>query len=217
MRNLKEAMRKRHPIDRLRIITSLLNLILLIILGEIVKIEVNMITEITEITVTTETTTEETQICITKYGSIDIVGTNTKHKYLGRAFVGDLSNRSKSAVDHRLGCAWMKYKTYQHVLENKDVSLNLRLKLFKSIISPTVCYSLDTCPLTENLKNRLDITQRVMLRRMIGWVSFTGDTWEERGRRMKGRLERALANCPVEKWSTIIHGKKLSLMSRVSE
>ena len=116
----------------------------------------------------TETTAEETQICITKYGSVDIVGTNTKHKYLGRAFVGDLSNKSKSAVDHRLGCAWMKYKTYQHVLENKDVSLNLRLKLFKSIISPTVCYSLDTCPLTENLKNRLDITQRVMLRRMIG-------------------------------------------------
>ena len=73
------------------------------------------------------------------------------------------------------------------------------------------------CPLTENLKNRLDITQRVMLRRMVGWVSFTGDTWEERGRKMKCRLERALANCPVEKWSTIIHGKKLSLVSKVSE
>ena len=79
----------------------------------------------------------------------------------------------------------MKYKMYQHAFENKHVNLTLRMKLFQSIITPTVCYSLDTCPLTETLKNRLDVTQRVMLRRMIGWVSFTGDTWEARGRRMK--------------------------------
>ena len=52
-------------------------------------------------------------------------------------------------------------------------------------ISPTVCYSLDTCPLTNVLNSRLDVTQRVMLRRMVGWVSFTRDTWEERGRKMK--------------------------------
>lgn len=59
MRNLKEAMRKRHPIDRLRIITR-----------EIVKIEVNMITEITEITVTTETTTEEITVVTTTEDTI---------------------------------------------------------------------------------------------------------------------------------------------------
>ena len=106
---------------------------------------------------------------------------------------------------------------YQHALENKHVNLTLRLKLFQSIITPTVCYSLDTCPLTETLKNRLDVTQRVMLRRMIGWVSFTGDTWEARGRRMKERLERALVKYPVEDWSTCIHFKKVSLMSGVNE
>ena len=80
-----------------------------------------------------------------------------------------------------------------------------------------MCYSLDTCPLTEVLKNRLDVTQRVMFRRMIGWVSSTGDTWEERGRKMKLRLERALRNYPVEDWSLCIHSKKVSLVSRVNE
>jgi hypothetical protein len=47
-RKLKDPMRKRLLIEKLRIITR-----------EIVKIEVNMITEITEINVTTETTIEE--------------------------------------------------------------------------------------------------------------------------------------------------------------
>ena len=107
-----------------------------------------------------------------EYGSVEIVGSNTKHKYLGRGFVGALKHRGKAAVDHRLSCVWMKYKLYQHVFENKDVSLTLRLKLFQSIITPTVCYSLDTCPLTEVLKSRVDVTQRVMFRSMIGWVNL---------------------------------------------
>ena len=97
------------------------------------------------------------------------------------------------------------------------MSLTLRLKLFHSIITPTVCYSLDTCPLTEVLKKRLDVTQRVMFRRMIGWVSSTGDTWEERGRKMKRRLERALKNYPVEYWSLCIQSKKVSIMGSVNE
>ena len=88
------------------------------------------------------------------------------------------------------------------------MSLNLRLKLFQSIISPTVCYSLDTSPLTDALKSRLDVTYRVMLRRMIGWVSSTGDTWEEQGRKMKNRLDRALAGYPIADWSIAIHDKK---------
>ena len=105
----------------------------------------------------TECTTEATQVCITKYGSVEIVGSKTKHKYLGRGFVGELRHRGQVAVDHRVNCGWMKYKIYQHALENKHVSLNLRLKLFQSIISPTVCYSLDTCPLTDALNKRIDV------------------------------------------------------------
>ena len=34
---------------------------------------------------------------------------------------------------------------------------------------------------------------------------------------MKVRLERALTKYPVEDWSTYIHSKKMSLVSRVNE
>ena len=118
------------------------------------------------------------QVCITKHGSFVILSAASKHKYLGRGFFGEFTIRGKAAVDHRLNCAWMRYKMYQHVFEDKHVTLVLH-------ISPTLFYSLDTCPLTEVQKHRIDVTQRVMLRRMVGWTSYGDNSWEERGRRMK--------------------------------
>ena len=107
-------------------------------------------------------------------------------------------------------------KIYQHVFEDIHVTLVLRFKLFQSIISPTVLYSLDTCPLTEIQKHRIDVTQRVMLRRMVGWTNYGDISWEERGRRMKYRLENALANYPIDDWSASILDRKVKAVSRMS-
>ena len=148
----------------------------------------------------TQPAPENNQVCITKHGSVDILSATPTHKYLGRGFFGECTTRGKAAVNHRLNCAWMEYKMYQHVFEDKHITLVLRFKLFQSIISPTVIYSLDTCPLTVIQKNRIDATQRVMLRRMVGWTSYGDTSWEERGRRMKYRLERSLATYPIEFW-----------------
>ena len=71
----------------------------------------------------TECPCEETTVCITEFGPVDILGSNDKHKYLGRNFGGDLKRRGKAAIDHRLSCAWMKYKSVQHVFEDKQVSI----------------------------------------------------------------------------------------------
>ena len=135
----------------------------LLIFGQSLEEVVSMLDSLTEVLhlyglelnlkktkiLSTEPAPDNIQVCITKHGSVEILSATSKHKYLGRGFVGDVSARGKAAVDHRLNCAWMEYKSYQHVLEDKHVSVVLRLKLFQSIISPTVFYSLDTCPLTE--------------------------------------------------------------------
>ena len=105
---------------------------------------------------------ETLMVCITEYGPIDILGSIDRHRYLGRCFCGDLKIRGKSAVDHRLSCVWMKYKSFQHVFEDKQVSIELRFKLFGSIISSTLVYGLETTPLTLQLLERIDITQRTM-------------------------------------------------------
>ena len=67
---------------------------------------------------------------ITEYGAVDIVPKSCMHKYLGRAFSGDLRDRGSVALSNRIGCAWMQYNNLKHVLEDKHVTLQLRFKLF---------------------------------------------------------------------------------------
>lgn len=57
----------------------------------------------------------------------------------------------------------MQYNNMKYVLENKHVSLHLRFKLFQSVITSIVLYSLETCPLTVHMLEQLDITQRKMM------------------------------------------------------
>ena len=61
--------------------------------------------------------------------------------------------------------------------------------------------ALDTAPLTAAMLERLNVVQRCMMRRMVGWICYQTDSWEERGRRMKQRLQHALTLHPVMQWS----------------
>ena len=62
-------------------------------------------------------------------------------------------------------------------------------------------YALEAVALTNSLLEKLDGVQRCMLRRMVGWICYEEDTWEERGHRMKMRLQTALSLHPVTDWS----------------
>ena len=76
--------------------------------------------------------------------------------------------------------------------------------------SRTVLYtgSLSTTPLTEAQLEKLDATQWKMMRRMVGWVLFSDDTWETAGRRMKDRLLTATTMHPIKAWSERRHGAR---------
>ena len=93
----------------------------------------------------------------------------------------------------------MKFRGLQHLFLDKHISTALRFKLFDAVVTSTAVYSLDTSSLTVSLCSQLDIVQSTMLRRMVGWMCYGGDSWEERGRRMKRRLEVALTRFPLER------------------
>ena len=170
----------------------------------------------TKIMSTTVTTNEPTLID-TQVGFMELVPAGCTHKYLGRSWPGDFRKRGEVAVNHRISCAWMKFKEFESTLVNKSVSLRLRLKLFAAIVSPTVLYSLGTCPLTEKLLQKLDVTQRRMIRKMIGWVSIQDDdSWEDVGHNMKIRMNAALALFPVPAWSDSVGEIKASIKRKLS-
>ena len=110
----------------------------------------------------------------------------------------------------------MEYKAIQDVLENKHIYIRFRFKLFDAIISSTVLYALESCPLTEKVESRLDVMQRKILRRMVGWVCNTGESWEVVGHRMKHRLQRCLGIYPIMDWSKTIVSRKLKVVSAIA-
>ena len=97
---------------------------------------------------------------------IEVLPRDGKIKYLGRqitfesAAVVELSNRIKAA--------WAKFMQYKHELTKKTYSLSDRLRLFESVVSPTVLYGSETWTLTAEMARLLKTTQRRMLRMILG-------------------------------------------------
>ena len=146
---------------------------------------------------------------------VDIIRSACSHKYLGKSLPGDLSKRGQRNLDHRLSCAWRRFHELQHTLCNRKIPVHLRLKLFESVVSPTVLYSLSTTPLTTTQCERLDGVQRKMLRRIVGWVRLGDEDWDVTGHRMKMRLQAALARYPIGTWSEARERQKRRLVSKL--
>ena len=142
---------------------------------------------------------------------VELVRGQTTHKYLGKKLSGDLLSRKQCNLDFRLSCAWMKYDSIAPTLLNKRIPVHLRLRLFDSIVSPAALYSLTSTPLTTSQLRKLDVAQHRMLRRIVGWIRFDDESWEETGRRMKTRLQCALQSFPISDWSA----KRLALRNKL--
>ena len=97
---------------------------------------------------------------------------------------GDLARQgtsqvSRASLSGQLAGAWQmcsRTQTWLCVDEisplasllDKHVALPMRLRLFEAAIAPTLTYSLKTVALTQKLKDRVDVVQRRMLRRIVG-------------------------------------------------
>ena len=59
-----------------------------------------------------------------------------------------------------------------------NVRVKLRLRLFDASVSPSLLYSLDSCPLIACQLEKLNVVQRRMIRQVVGWVSARDMTLE---------------------------------------
>ena len=84
------------------------------------------------------------------------------HKYLGKILTGDLRNRGRLVIAHRRKVCWGKFHKHAHILLNKHVSLQFRLKFFEAIIAPTILYGMATTPPTKIDTLKLDALRRRM-------------------------------------------------------
>lgn len=78
------------------------------------------------------------------------------HKYLGKILTGHLRKRGRLEIAHRPKVCWGKFHEHAHILLNKHVSLQLRLKFLEGIITPTILYGMATTPTTKINTLKLD-------------------------------------------------------------
>ena len=136
------------------------------------------------------------------------------HKYLGRHLCGDMKNRSTTEFMHRVAAAWGKFHKHRPTLMNKNASIKKRLRLFQSVVSPTVLFGLSTLPLTSAQLKQLDALQRRMLRSIAGWVRNAEEDWAETMRKTNRRLEAALRAHPLKPWTQQLATRQFKLAAK---
>ena len=82
------------------------------------------------------------------------------------------------------------------------VSLSKRLRYFDACVTPTILFALNALPLTKTRLKSLDVLQRKMLRRIVGWRRIPHEPWRETMQRMNQRLEKAQFLYFCQPWST---------------
>ena len=69
---------------------------------------------------------------------IEVLGADKSTIYLGKAL--HLQDVHDTEIKHRVSRAWAKFAIYRTQLTDKDYPLTSRLRLFNSIVTPTVLY-----------------------------------------------------------------------------
>ena len=139
---------------------------------------------------------------------MEILRATDSRKYLGCLLSGDLKQRGRANLRHRLRCAWAKFGKIKATLIDKHVDVKLRLRLFDAVVTPCALYGLTTAPLTAKDEDQLAVTQRKMLRLIVGYVKHAADSWADMYRRLRTRLESALTKQPIRDWTQTVHAQK---------
>ena len=109
--------------------------------------------------------------------AIEVLPPGTSAMYLGKAL--SLTDAHQLELSHRIKKGWAKFGMMKSELTDKLAPLCLRLKLFQTVVTPTVLYGSCSWVLTGAREAILNTSQMKMLRTIVGTrrrVSKNGET-----------------------------------------
>jgi hypothetical protein len=134
--------------------------------------------------------------------TIDVLDTSASTMYLGRL----LSLTDPHEVDHRVRKAWAKFGVFWEELTDQAVNLHLRLKLFHSILTPTILYGCSSWVMTAAREEKLKVAQLKMMRTILGRARKRNEstseleTWVEWVQRVTTEARRVMADHNIPHW-----------------
>ena len=148
---------------------------------------------------------------------VEVLGANGKHRFLERYLCGNLDNRVPIEVQHRIQVAWMKFGQHSKTLCNKNISIKLRMRLFDSVVSPSLLFGLAILPLQASCVEKLNVVQRKMMRKVVGWVRIPDEPWEQTMRRMGTRVNNAVVQSKMKTWSMRLLETQWKFVARLKQ
>lgn len=98
--------------------------------------------------------------------------------YLGTMLTAE--NKIKDDIRRRIVAANKTYFALVPVLKNKEISRQCKVRLYKTLIRPVLCYGSEAWTLTQQTENQLKIFERKILRRIFGPVRVNQNEWRIR-------------------------------------
>ncbi len=144
-------------------------------------------------------------------GMVEVLVDTRTHMYLGRKLPANPRERTGCELSHRVQAAWHKFQKHREALVDQNISIRSRLRLFQSVVAPSMLFGLAACALTAQQMSSLDAIQNRMLRIIVGWVRFDGEGWDVTMRRMAERVA-----VPIEAWSVQLLRRQFRLAARVA-
>ena len=152
---------------------------------------------------------------------IEVLGAEASKMYLGRLL--SLTDPHGTELRHRTRRAWAKFAIFKEELVDKDVPLRLRLKLFHTVVSPTMLYGCSSWVLTKAKMDNVNATQMKMTRTILGskrtidQQSGETETWVEWVRRTTSKAREQLHANRIPQWTQMVKTRQDRWSSRLEE
>jgi hypothetical protein len=107
-------------------------------------------------------------------------------KYLGSIVNGNKSTEEK--IKGRISLRNKALYTNQDVFKSKLLTTNSKMRMYKTLVRPVVTYACETRVPKENIKTKLRVFERKVLRRIYGPTNEKDCTWRIKSNEELNRL-----------------------------
>ena len=77
-----------------------------------------------------------------------------------------MKGNAEAAIRTHIKAAWYKWRQLASILTRRDIPIHLRTRIYGTIIRPVMLYGAETWPVSENIEQQINRTDRKMLRWM---------------------------------------------------
>jgi hypothetical protein len=107
-------------------------------------------------------------------------------KYLGSIVNG--INSVDEEIKERISIGNKAYYANQDLLKSKLLSKKSKLRMYQTLLRPVITYACETWMLKENIKQKLMVFERKILRRLYGPTKVRDGTWRIKSNEELNRL-----------------------------